>query len=78
MKHPLLQTLTAKLADIDAQGLRRKRWSAETPCQPHLVTDGKPMLAFNSNDYLGLARLYTAQAAVHRTSSAGIFNRMCD
>ena len=55
MTHPLLQTLSSKLADIDAQGLRRKRWSAETPCQPHLVTDGKPMLAFNSNDYLGLA-----------------------
>jgi hypothetical protein len=53
MMHPLLQTLTTKLADIDAQGLRRKRLSAETPCQPHLVVDGKPMLAFNSNDYLG-------------------------
>ena len=55
MTHPLLQPLSAKLTDIDAQGLRRKRLSAETPCQPHLVVDGKPMLAFNSNDYLGLA-----------------------
>jgi 8-amino-7-oxononanoate synthase len=55
MTHPLLQPLSAKLADIDAQGLRRKRLSAETPCQPHLVVDGKAMLAFNSNDYLGLA-----------------------
>lgn len=55
MTHPLLDPLSAKLADIDAQGLRRKRLSAETPCQPHLVVDGKPMLAFNSNDYLGLA-----------------------
>ncbi len=55
MTHALLETLHAKLADIDAQGLRRKRLSAETPCQPHLVVDGKPMLAFNSNDYLGLA-----------------------
>jgi 8-amino-7-oxononanoate synthase len=55
MTHPLLQTLSTKLADIDAQGLRRKRLSAESPCQPHLVVDGKPLLAFNSNDYLGLA-----------------------
>jgi len=55
MTHPLFAQLSAKLADIDAQGLRRTRLSAETPCQPHLVVDGKAMLAFNSNDYLGLA-----------------------
>ena len=55
MSHPLLHPLSVKLSDIDAQGLRRKRLATETACQPHLVVEGKPMLAFNSNDYLGLA-----------------------
>lgn len=55
MTHALLQHLTAQLADLDAQGLRRKRLNVQTPCQPHLTVDGMPMLAFNSNDYLGLA-----------------------
>ena len=50
-----LNTLKSHLNAIDAQGLRRVRRSVESECQPHLVVDGKPMLAFNSNDYLGLA-----------------------
>lgn len=68
MTHPLLHPLLAKLADIDAQGLRRKRWSAETPCQPHMLVNGKPMLAFNSNDYLGLA----AHPAVSEALKEGV------
>lgn len=55
MTHSLLDLLKVKLADIDAQGLRRLRLGTQTPCQPHLVVNGQPMLAFNSNDYLGLA-----------------------
>ncbi len=44
-----------ELAALEAQALRRRRRSVETPCAPELVVDGRPMLAFCSNDYLGLA-----------------------
>jgi 8-amino-7-oxononanoate synthase len=47
--------LLADLADLDARALRRTRRSLDTPCGPHAVVDGRPMLAFCSNDYLGLA-----------------------
>ena len=55
MSFTQLDTLTLHLNAIDAQGLRRVRRSVESVCQPHLVVDGQPLLAFNSNDYLGLA-----------------------
>jgi len=44
--------------DLDeraAQSLLRKRRTLDTPQSPHIVVDGKPYLAFCSNDYLGLA-----------------------
>ncbi len=50
-----LNTLKSHLNEIDSQGLRRVRHSVASACQPHLVVDGQPLLAFNSNDYLGLA-----------------------
>jgi 8-amino-7-oxononanoate synthase len=51
----LLNKLEQELAALDARSLRRKRRTVETPCRPQLRRDGKPMLAFCSNDYLGLA-----------------------
>jgi 8-amino-7-oxononanoate synthase len=51
----LLATLERELAQIDAQSLRRRRRTAESPCAPYVTVDGRRMLAFCSNDYLGLA-----------------------
>ncbi|HJW25990.1 MAG TPA: 8-amino-7-oxononanoate synthase [Rhodocyclaceae bacterium] len=47
--------LKAELAAIAAAGLTRRRRVLAAPCGPHAVVDGRPMLAFTSNDYLGLA-----------------------
>jgi 8-amino-7-oxononanoate synthase len=44
--------------DLDQRaqlGLLRRRRLLQTPQSPHIVVDGKPYLAFCSNDYLGLA-----------------------
>jgi len=53
--HPLLERLEAGLAEIDRAHLRRTHRVVSTPCQPHLCADGRDVLAFASNDYLGLA-----------------------
>jgi len=47
--------LEAMLARRDADGLRRHRRIVAAPTGPRTVVDGVPMLAFASNDYLGLA-----------------------
>ncbi|NMG55352.1 8-amino-7-oxononanoate synthase [Aromatoleum aromaticum] len=51
----LLDRLKADLAELDTRALRRTRRSLATPCAPHARVDGRDMLAFCSNDYLGLA-----------------------
>jgi len=51
----LLASLERELQQLDAARLRRRRRVADTPCAPHVTVDGRPMLAFCSNDYLGLA-----------------------
>ena len=47
--------LQTELDERAAQGLLRRRRTLATPQSPHIVVDGKPYLAFCSNDYLGLA-----------------------
>lgn len=51
----LITGLAQQLAQLDAQSLRRHRRTTESPCAPQLQVDGRAMLAFCSNDYLGLA-----------------------
>jgi 8-amino-7-oxononanoate synthase len=47
---------TTKLAALDAAHLRRKRRVVTQYDGAHLSVDGRPMLAFCGNDYLGLAQ----------------------
>ena len=52
---PLEDRLTAELADIAAAGLTRRRRVLESPCGRTAAVNGREMLNFASNDYLGLA-----------------------
>ncbi len=56
----LIEHLNRQLREREAQALRRQRRIAESPCAPHqrVSRNGQPardLLAFCSNDYLGLA-----------------------
>jgi len=51
----LLAALERELRLLDEASLRRHRRTTDTPCAPHVMVDGREMLAFCSNDYLGLA-----------------------
>ena len=47
--------ITTELAEIAAAGLTRRRRVLESPCGRTATVDGKNVLNFASNDYLGLA-----------------------
>ncbi|OIR18220.1 8-amino-7-oxononanoate synthase [mine drainage metagenome] len=47
--------LQNELDERAALGLLRSRRTLSSPQSPHIIVDGKPYLAFSSNDYLGLA-----------------------
>ncbi|WP_233237737.1 8-amino-7-oxononanoate synthase [Bordetella sp. LUAb4] len=52
--HPI-DVLRIGLADLHARDLTRRRRIADTPCAPRVRIDGRDVVAFASNDYLGLA-----------------------
>ncbi len=47
--------LAAELAALETRGLRRQRRMLESPQGAHAVVDGRDVIAFCSNNYLGLA-----------------------
>ncbi|HRD66766.1 MAG TPA: 8-amino-7-oxononanoate synthase [Candidatus Competibacter sp.] len=49
------EELETGLAQLAAEGLRRRRRTLDAPCGPEAIIDGRPVVAFCSNDYLGLA-----------------------
>ena len=50
------EVFTAALAELDAQSLRRRRRCVAPLAGAMLDVDGRPLLSFAGNDYLGLAR----------------------
>jgi 8-amino-7-oxononanoate synthase len=55
MNLDLIAGLERQLETLAQQSLTRRRRTADTPAAPRQVVDGQSMLAFCSNDYLGLA-----------------------
>ncbi|WEY38960.1 8-amino-7-oxononanoate synthase [Paraburkholderia sp. SUR17] len=51
----LLDSLEQALADLAARGLTRRRRTIDSPCAAHMIVEGRDMIGFASNDYLGLA-----------------------
>ena len=47
--------LNSALAQMDAEHLKRIRRTPQNPCGPEMMLNGQSLVAFASNDYLGLA-----------------------
>ncbi|SDW38437.1 8-amino-7-oxononanoate synthase [Thiocapsa roseopersicina] len=66
MTTDLDQVLDEALEQQRAAGLYRRRRVQDRPQQPEAIVDGRPMLSFCSNDYLGLANHPEVIAALQR------------
>ena len=61
--------LSSALGELDHAGLRRNRRTLQAPCGPQAVVDGKPLVSFCSNDYLGLSQQFEVIAALQDAAS---------
>jgi 8-amino-7-oxononanoate synthase len=69
----IFQRLADRLAELERRGLRRRRLVREGPQGPRIVVDGRELLAFCSNDYLGLANHpLIVEAAIEAASRYGV------
>jgi len=69
----IFQRLTDQLAELERRGLRRSRLVRQSPQGPRIVVDGRELLAFCSNDYLGLANHpRIVEAAIEAASRYGV------
>ncbi|HET6613750.1 MAG TPA: 8-amino-7-oxononanoate synthase [Kofleriaceae bacterium] len=69
-----LTFLDSELADLEATGLRRSLRRLSGPQGAHIIIDGREVVCFSSNDYLGLAghpRLQEAARAALATTGTG-------
>src|SRR5467141_5341843 len=69
----IFQRLADQLAELERRGLRRSRLVRQSPQGPRIVVDGRELLAFCSNDYLGLANHpRIVEAAIEAASRYGV------
>ena len=61
--------LSERLKEIDSQGLTRRRKMLTTPQGVSVILEGRPLLNFCSNDYLGLANHPRVVEALRRGAS---------
>ncbi|MEE8451922.1 MAG: 8-amino-7-oxononanoate synthase [Thermoguttaceae bacterium] len=71
--HQPLGWIDRELADLDAQGLRRRRGVRDGPQTARLMIDGREMVNFGSNDYLALA----ADPRLSQTAVEALRNEGC-
>lgn len=64
MSEPIFASLQHELDERTSAGLLRKRRLLESPQGTHITVDGKAVLSFCSNDYLGLANHPALAAAL--------------
>ena len=64
-----LAEMAAQLDALDEKSLRRRRRVVQQADGPRMVVDGEALLAFCSNDYLGLAQHPALVAAAQRAAA---------